>query len=64
MQLGELLHMSLSSVRALPASEITMWMAYFKLKNSEDDKDKSNLSEVDQLKMMMGGKKNGTDETR
>ena len=56
MQLAEALHMSLQEVRALPASEITLWMAYFKLKNTPEEKEtETETSTADKFKLMMEG---------
>ena len=53
MQIAEALHMSLSDVRAMPASEITDWLAYFKIKNKPEDKKEDTVT---QFKKMMGQK--------
>ncbi len=50
--------MSLSSVREMPASEITLWLAYFKLKNAPKEKEEApekEISTVDKFKQMIGG---------
>ncbi len=54
LQLAEVLHMSLTEVRNMPASEITLWQAYFNLKNSPVEvKPQSDLT---QFINMMGKK--------
>jgi len=35
LQLGEILHKTLSEIRAMPSSELMMWRAYFNIKNEE-----------------------------
>jgi len=42
--------MSLQSVRMLPASEITLWASYFKIKNTpKEDKPKSDIESFKHL---------------
>jgi len=44
LQIGEMLGLSLEGVRMLPASEITLWVAYLKIKNTpEGEKPKSDI---------------------
>lgn len=65
MQLGEILHKSLAEIKALPSSEITLWMAYFKHKERSEDDTTTTLSTVDQFKALTaGGKENAKDQTR
>lgn len=51
MQLGELLGKSLAEIRAMPASEITYWLAYMKLK--EKPQEQKEISTADRFKMIM-----------
>ncbi len=44
--------MSLEQVRALPASEITMWIAYFKVKKEEPE-EKPQSNELDSFRKMI-----------
>lgn len=51
LQIAEVLHMSLSEVRNMPASEVTLWHAYFNLKNKPVEvKPQSDLNQF--VKMM------------
>ena len=52
MQIGELLGMSIASVRELPASEITLWVAYFKLKNKPKEEPEP-VGDLEGFKRMM-----------
>lgn len=52
MQLGELLSKSLAEIRRLPSSELTLWMAYFSLKN-EPKEEKKEVDDVSKFKHMM-----------
>jgi len=52
MSIGEKLGKSLAEVRELPASEVTLWVAYFKMQNApKEDKPESDLVG---FKKMMG----------
>ena len=52
LQVGEMLGKSLAEVRAMPASEITSWLAYFKMKNKKPEEEKE-VSTADKFKKMM-----------
>lgn len=56
MQTAEMLSMSLAAVRQLPASEITLWMAYAKLKNEpkKTETETEQISTVDRFRGMIG----------
>lgn len=54
LQLGELLGKSLSEIRALPASEITTWLAYFKLKKEiKEPGENEKTSDLERFKKIM-----------
>lgn len=64
MQLAELMHKSLKEVRDLPASEVTLWLAYFKIKEDlKEDKPEESKDTITQFKELVGGAKSDTNET-
>ena len=51
MSIGEKLGKSLAEIRNLPASEITLWVAYFKIKDKKPDEE--NKSDLEGFKNLM-----------
>lgn len=54
MQLAENLQMSLTEIRSLPSSEITLWIAYYEMKNKKEDTKQEDQSDVAKFKKMIG----------